>query len=107
MLFVTDSVQLLQQVPYQGSHLRIWRLQKKWTSNLCCVICNDLVLLSEEEVVVLQGMIHRLIEIVSWYGTEMIVEKTKVMRISRHPSPLRSTVDQKQLEDVEYLNFLG
>jgi len=39
MLFVTDSVQLLQQVLYQGSHWRIWRLQKRWTSNLYCVIC--------------------------------------------------------------------
>jgi hypothetical protein len=64
------------------------------------------VLLSEEQVV-LQGMIHRLIEIVRWYGRKMIVEKTKVMRISRQPSPLWSTVDQKESEDVEYLNFLG
>jgi len=63
------------------------------------------VLLSEEQVV-LQGMIHRLIEIVRWYGREMIVEKTKVMRISRQPSSLWSTIDQKQSEDVEYLNFL-
>ena len=63
------------------------------------------MLLSEEQVV-LQGMIHRLTEIVRWYGREMIVEKTKVMRISSQPSSLWSTIDQKQSEDVEYLNFL-
>jgi len=37
----------------------------------------------------------------------MIVGKTKVMRISIQPPPLRSTMDQKQPEGVEYLNFLG
>jgi hypothetical protein len=38
---------------------------------------------------------------------EMNVEKTKVMRISRQASPMTIMVDQKQLEDVEYLNYLG
>jgi hypothetical protein len=38
---------------------------------------------------------------------EMNVEKTKVMRISRQPSPMKITIDQKQLENVEYFNYLG
>ena len=38
---------------------------------------------------------------------EMNVEKTKVMRISRQPSPVTIMIDQKQLENVEYtdVNF--
>jgi hypothetical protein len=35
------------------------------------------------------------------------VEKTKVMRISRQPSPRKIMIDQKQLENVEYFNYLG
>jgi hypothetical protein len=38
---------------------------------------------------------------------EMNVEKTKVMRISRQPQPIKIMIDQKQLENVEYLNYLG
>jgi hypothetical protein len=33
--------------------------------------------------------------------------KTKVMRISRQPSPLQIIIDQKQLENVEYFNYLS
>jgi len=40
------------------------------------------VLLPEEEVV-LQGMFERLFEVVTYYGMEINVEKTKVMRNSR------------------------
>ena len=36
----------------------------------------------------------------------MNVEKTKVVRISRHPSPVQM-IDQEQLENVEYFNYLG
>jgi ABC-type cobalamin/Fe3+-siderophores transport system ATPase subunit len=50
---------------------------------------DKLVLLAKEKMV-LQGMIDRLIEIQSCYGVEMNVEKTKVMRISRQPSPVQS-----------------
>ena len=56
---------------------------------------------------VLQGMIDKLIEIGSCYGMEMNVEKTKVIRISRQPSPVTITIDQKQLENVEYFKYLG
>jgi hypothetical protein len=38
---------------------------------------------------------------------EMNVEKTKVMRISRQPSPIKIMIHQKQLENVEYFNYLG
>jgi hypothetical protein len=64
----------------------------------------DLVLLASEEKV-LQGMIDRHIEIGRCYGMEMNVEKTKVMRISRQPSPIKIMIDQKQLKNVEYFNY--
>ena len=60
-----------------------------------------------KEETVLQGMIDNLIEIGSCYGMEMNVEKTKVMRISRHPSPVTFMIDQKQLENVECFKYLG
>jgi len=67
---------------------------------------DDLVLKAKEETV-LQGMIDKLIEIGSCYGIEMNVEKTKVMRISRQPSPVTIMIDQKQLENVECFKYLG
>jgi hypothetical protein len=36
----------------------------------------------------------------------MNVEKTKLMRISKQPSAVEIVVDQKQLENVEYLNYV-
>ena len=33
--------------------------------------------------------------------------KTKVMRISRQPSPVTNMIDQKQLENVECFKYLG
>ena len=62
---------------------------------------DDLVLMTEEETM-LQGMIDKLIEIGSCYGMEMNVGKTKVMRISRQPSPVTIMIDQKQMENVEF-----
>ena len=38
---------------------------------------------------------------------ELNVEKTKVMRISRQPSPVTITIDQKQLENVKCFLYLG
>jgi len=38
---------------------------------------------------------------------EMNVEKAKVMRISRQPFPVKITIDQKQLENVESFKYLG
>jgi hypothetical protein len=55
---------------------------------------DDLVLLAEEEME-LQEMIDKLIEIGSRYEMEMNVEKTKVMRISRQPFPVKHMIDHK------------
>jgi predicted nuclease of restriction endonuclease-like (RecB) superfamily len=55
---------------------------------------DDLVLLAKEEKV-LQKMIDKLIEIGRCYGMEMNVEKTKVMRISRQPFPVKIMIDNK------------
>jgi hypothetical protein len=38
---------------------------------------------------------------------EMNVKKTKVMRISRQPFPVKIMIDQKQLENVESFKYLG
>ena len=54
-----------------------------------------------------QGMIDKLIETGRYYGMEMNVEKTKLMRISRQPSPVTIRIDQKQLENVKCLKYLG
>jgi hypothetical protein len=40
-------------------------------------------------------MIDKLIEIGRCYGMKMNVEKTKVMRISRQPLPVKIMIDQK------------
>jgi hypothetical protein len=50
---------------------------------------------------------YRLIEIGRCYGMEINAEKIKVMRISRQPSPMKFMIDQKQLENLEYFNYLG
>jgi hypothetical protein len=67
---------------------------------------DDLALMAKEETV-LQGMIDKLIVIGRCYGMEMNVEKTKVMRISRQPSPVTVIIDQKLMENVEYFKYLG
>jgi hypothetical protein len=64
------------------------------------------VLLAKEEKM-LQDMIDKLIEIGRCYGMEMNVEKTKVMRIARQPSPVKIMIDQKQLENGESFKYLG
>jgi len=43
-------------------------------------------------------MIDKLIEIGRCYGIEMNVDKTKVMRISRQPFPVKIIIGQKELE---------
>ena len=67
---------------------------------------DDLVLLAKEEKV-LQETIDKLIEIGGFYGMERNVEKTKVMRISRQPFPLKIMIDQKQIKNVESFEYLG
>jgi len=65
---------------------------------------DNLVLLAKQEKV-LQDMIDKLIEIGGCYGMEIIVEKRKIMRISRKPFPVKIIIDQKQLENVNILNI--
>jgi len=48
-----------------------------------------------------------MIEIEGCYRMEMNVEKTKLMRISRQPFPVKIIIDQKQLENVEPFKYLG
>ena len=55
----------------------------------------------------LQGVIDKLVEIGRCYGMGMSKETTIVMRISRHPSPVTIMMDQKHLEKVECLKYLG
>ena len=67
---------------------------------------DDLVLMAKEEKV-LQGVIDKLNEVGTCYGTEINVEKTKVMRISRRTSPVTIMIIQTQLESVECFKYLG
>jgi len=67
---------------------------------------DNLVLLAKEEKV-LQDMIDKLIKIGRCYRMEMNVEKTKVMRISRQPFPVKIMLDEKQLENVESFKYLS
>jgi hypothetical protein len=46
-----------------------------------------------------------LIEVGRRCGVEMNVEKTMAARISRHLSPAKIILDQKQVENAEYANI--
>jgi len=39
MLFVTNSVQLVERMPYRGNCGRVWRLQNRWANHSHCEIC--------------------------------------------------------------------
>jgi hypothetical protein len=67
---------------------------------------NELVLLAKEEKV-LQDMTDKIIEIGRCYGMKMNVEKTKLLRISRQPLPVKIMIYQKQLVNVEFFKYLG
>ena len=54
----------------------------------------DVLVLMAKEETVLQGMIEKLIETGRYYGMEINVEKTKLMRISRKKSPITITIDK-------------
>jgi hypothetical protein len=56
---------------------------------------------------VLQDMIDKLIESGRCYGMEMNVEKTKIMRISRQPFPVKIIIDQNQLKNMESFKYSG
>jgi hypothetical protein len=65
-----------------------------------------LVILTKKEIM-LQGTADRLTETDTCYEMEMNVEKTKVMRISRQPSPVHILTNQKQMKNVEYFKYLA
>ena len=64
------------------------------------------MLLTTEETVV-QGITHRLAEVRRCYGIGLNVVKPKATEMSRQPSPVKIMIHQKQLENVEYFNYLG
>jgi hypothetical protein len=53
------------------------------------------------------GRDARLVDIVRLCEMETNVETTKVMRVSRQPSPVQTTIDKTQLENAEYFSYLG
>jgi len=55
----------------------------------------------------IQGMISRITGTGICYGMEMKVKKAKTIRISMKPFQIQIRIDQKQLETVEYFNYLG
>ena len=67
---------------------------------------DGLVLLAKEETV-LEGMTSRQTELGRCSGMEVNVVKTKIMRVSKEPSPLQIMIDHNQLENVEYFSYLG
>jgi hypothetical protein len=52
-------------------------------------------------------MTELLIETGGCYGIEINVEKSKMLRISRLPSPIQIMIDQKQIQNVEYFSYYG
>jgi len=64
----------------------------------------DLVLVPKEATVI-QGMTDRLTE-VGRCGMEINVDRSKLITISRQPSPVPVMIAQKQPENVEYFNYL-
>ena len=49
MLFVTNSFQRVQQMPYQGRSGMVWRLQNRRANHHTVKYADDLVLLAKEE----------------------------------------------------------
>jgi hypothetical protein len=64
------------------------------------ILAADLLLLAKEETV-LQGVTERQTEIGRYYGMEMNVEKTKMMRISE------IMIDQKTTEECRKFQLFG
>ena len=54
-----------------------------------------------------ENVLPDMIDKLRCYGMETNVEKTKLMRISRQPSPVKIKIDQKQLENLESFKYLG
>jgi len=63
--------------------------------------------LQTKEETVLQGTIERLIEYGRFYGMEINVKKTKVMRISRQPSPIQIMIYKKTAKECDIIQLFG
>jgi hypothetical protein len=53
------------------------------------------------------GNYYRLAEVRRCYAIDVNVLKTKVIGMSRLPFPIKIMIHQKQLENVEYFNYMG
>jgi hypothetical protein len=69
---------------------------------ICTVKYADDFVLPAKQETILQGMTDGLGQDGRHYEMEVNVEITKVMRISREPSPVQIMTDQKQLGNVEF-----
>jgi len=105
MLFVTNSVNLYSEYLTKEALEEFQNFKIGGQIIHTVKHADDLVLLAKEEKV-LQDMIDKLIEIGRCHGMEMNVEKTKIMRISRQPFPVKILIDQKQLENVGSFKYL-
>ena len=94
MLFVTNSVNLYSECITKEALEAFGDFNIGGKIIHTVKYADDIVLLAKEEKV-LQDMIDKLTEIGGCYGMEMNVEKTKVMRISRQPFPVKIMIDQK------------
>ena len=106
MLFVTDSIQLEQWILFTKEPLEGFGDFKIEGQVIRTVIyADDLVLLAKEEMV-LQGMTEGLTEYGRFYGMEINVEKTKVMRISRQPSQIQIKKHQKNSQRMWHISVI-
>jgi len=97
MLFVANSIQLVQLLPYE----RDIKIQGQVIHTL--KYADDVLLMAKEETV-LQGTTDRLTEIGRCYG----IEHGKNYGNENLKAIIPNTHDRsKQLENVEYLNYLG
>ena len=105
MLFVTNYVQLKQRIYLTKEALEGFGDFKIGGQIIYTEkYADDLVLLAKEEKV-LQDMTDKVTEIGGSYGKEIHVEKTKVMKISRQPFPVKCMINLKQLENVESFKY--
>jgi hypothetical protein len=94
ILTLSGRVSLKQTTDQQ--HTQNWRVTQGY----------NLALLAKQETVI-HSITHRLIEVGRCYEIKMNVEKTRVIRSSRQPSPALFMRDQKQMENAEYFKHLG
>ena len=92
MLFVNDSVQLLQRILSTETLEVFGDFEIGGRVIRTVKYANGLVLLAKGDTV-LQGMIDKLIETGRFYGIEVNAENTKAMRISGQPPTIQIMVD--------------